>query len=135
VRFAAEFAMHRALWLAGFPTVEPVGYAWRRRGWGSEGIYMTRLVEAESWPRRWDLSDHVVPSLREAVAALCAWGLWAPDLNATNVLIPASGGILLLDWDRAQFTSPDGLGERYRARLSRSLRKLGAPAAFFDPLS
>ncbi len=32
-RFGAELAIHRLLWAAGFPTIEPVGCAWRRRGW------------------------------------------------------------------------------------------------------
>ena len=44
-------------------------------------------------------------------------------------MLPIGGGILLLDWDRARF-EPEGvdLWPRYRARLERSLRKLGAPA-------
>lgn len=126
VRFAAEFAVHRALWLAGFPTVEPVGYAWRERAWGAEGIYISRFTEAGPWPRHWDQSARALPALREAMGALCAWGLWAPDLNATNVLIQPEG-ILLLDWDRAQFQSAPVPFERYAARLRRSLIKLGAP--------
>ena len=43
-------------------------------------------------------------------------------------MLPPEGGVLFLDWDRAHFER-DGtpLWERYRARLARSLRKLGAP--------
>ena len=33
----------------------------------------------------------VLPQLRALLEALCAWGLFAPDLNATNVLVEPSG--------------------------------------------
>ena len=127
LRFASEYAIHRVLWQAGFPTVEPLGYAWRHHGWGVEGVFLTRLAEGEPWPRHWDLSRRVRPGLDTALDALCAWGLWAPDLNATNVLLPPGNGILLMDWDRARFVSSADLRARYAARLARSLHKLGAP--------
>lgn len=129
LRFAAEHAVHRGLWEAGFPTVEPLGYAWRPSGLGVEGILFTRFAQGEPWPRRWDLDAGRAEALRLAIAALCGWGLWSPDLNAMNVLLPPEGGVLLLDWDRAGFESPAAdLWPRYQARLLRSLRKLGAPA-------
>ncbi len=123
-RFAREFTVHRALWLAGFPTVEPLGYAVRRRGWGVEGLFLTRYTACEPWPRHWDAS--VLRQLREQIDALCAWGLFAPDLNATNVMVTPSGEVLLLDWDRADWGGEDLL-TKYRARLARSLEKLHAP--------
>lgn len=130
LRFAAEHAVHRGLWEAGFPTVEPLGYAWRPRGLGVEGILFTRMTEGISWPRNWDLGQARRDDLWTAVNSLCTWGLWSPDLNATNVLFPTQGGVVLLDWDRARF-EPEGvdLWPRYHARLERSLRKLGAPPA------
>lgn len=133
LRFAAEHAVHRGLWEAGFPTVEPLGYAWRPSGLGVEGILITRLAEGEPWPRRWDLSTERAAAICGAIGSLCEWGLWSPDLNATNILLRPSGGVLLLDWDRARF-EPAGtpLWARYRARLERSLRKLGAPAEAFE---
>ena len=124
-RFIREFQVHRALWLAGFPTVEPLGYALRRRGWGVEGVYLTRHEACEPWPRRWDAP---VEPLRPLLESLCAWGLYAPDLNATNVMVAPEGGLLILDWDRAAWRSGD-LFPRYQARLLRSLEKLGAPGA------
>jgi hypothetical protein len=128
LRFGAEYAVHRALWESGFPTVEPGGYAWRPSGLGVEGVLFTRLAEGEPWPGRWDLSADRAGAVRQAIAGLCAWGLWAPDLNATNVLFPPQGGVVLLDWDRAGFEAPGAdLWPRYQARLERSLRKLGAP--------
>ncbi|HJW42992.1 MAG TPA: lipopolysaccharide kinase InaA family protein [Geothrix sp.] len=128
LRFAAEHAVHRGLWEAGFPTVEPLGYAWRPSGLGVEGILITRMAEGEPWPRRWDLSAERADGIRLAIRSLCQWGLWSPDLNATNILLGAGGGVFLLDWDRARF-EPAGadLWPRYHARLARSLKKLGAP--------
>lgn len=133
LRFAAEHAVHRGLWEAGFPTVEPLGYAWRPNRFGVEGVLITRLAEGEPWPRRWDLSAERMPHIRRAIELLCEWGLWSPDLNAMNVMLPPQGGALFLDWDRARFEPPDtDLWPRYRARLERSLRKLGAPAEALD---
>ncbi len=125
-RFAQEFLVHRALWLAGFPTVEPLGYALRHRAWGFEGLFLTRYAEGSPWPRHWDSGTNFLAQLRGRIEALCAWGLFSPDLNATNVMITPEGEALLLDWDRAAWGGRD-LFPRYRARLLRSLTKLGAP--------
>ncbi len=129
LRFAAEHAVHRGLWEAGFPTVEPLGYAWRPKSFGVEGVLITRMAEGEAWPHRWDLSGERAEAIRKAVSCLCEWGLWSPDLNATNIILPPQGGALFLDWDRARFEpASTDLWPRYRARMERSLRKLGAPA-------
>ncbi|WP_005036790.1 lipopolysaccharide kinase InaA family protein [Holophaga foetida] len=125
VRFRQELEVHRALWEAGFPTVEPLGIAHRRRGWGVEGVLLTRYAEATPWPKCWE-SPGVLPALGAAIDALVEWHLWSPDLNATNVMV-GDQGILLLDWDKARWTDAPDLRERYRERLARSLRKLGAP--------
>jgi hypothetical protein len=125
-RFQREFQVHRALWAAGLPTVEPLGWAWRPRLWGCEGVFLTRFAEGAPWPRAWDQPE-VLPRLRALLEALCAWGLYAPDLNATNVLVSPSGEILTLDWDRARWCPKGDLMDRYRERLVRSLHKLGAP--------
>ncbi|MBP1625803.1 MAG: 3-deoxy-D-manno-octulosonic acid kinase [Holophagaceae bacterium] len=126
-RFLQELEVHRALWEAGFPTVEPLGIAHRRKGLGVEGVLLTRYVESRPWPRCWD-APGVIPALRLAIDALVSWRLWSPDLNATNVML-GNEGILLLDWDKAQWFEATDLRERYRERLIRSLRKLGAPEA------
>ncbi len=132
LRFAAEHAIHRGLWEAGFPTVEPCGYAWRSRGLGVEGILITRYAEGASWPLCWALSAERAEAIRGSIDSLCRWGLWCPDLNATNILFPSEQGVLLLDWDRAHFVaSGTELWPRYQARLERSLRRLGAPAPSF----
>jgi len=127
-RFTREFTVHRALWAAGFPTVEPVGYGFRPRRWGVEGVYCTRYAEAVAWPSCWDQSAQVFPQLATLLEALAAWGLHAPDLNATNILLTPEGRVLALDWDRAGWTGALDLRARHGERLLRSLRKLGAPA-------
>jgi hypothetical protein len=127
-RFKAEFQVHRALWDAGLPTVEPLGWASRPCSWGREGVYLTRFQEGSPWPRGWDPAG--LPQVRTVLEALCAWGLYAPDLNATNFLVRPDGRVLALDWDRAVWAPSVPLLDRYRARLTRSLMKLGAPADF-----
>lgn len=124
-RFRREFQVHRALWAAGLPTVEPLGWAFRARMWGVEGVYLTRRAEGTAWPNTWD--REALPQVRAILAALGAWGLHAPDLNATNFLVAPDGGVLALDWDRAAWTPGVDLATRYRERLERSLKKLGAP--------
>lgn len=124
-RFRRELAVHRGLWAAGFPTVEPLGCAWRRSGLGVEGLYFTRLEALTPWPRCWE-AEGLMDQLSVAVRALSGWGLWSPDLNATNVLLDGQGQVRLLDWDRAAWVGGADLMARYRQRLLRSLGKLGA---------
>lgn len=127
-RFAREFSVHWALWTAGFPTVEPLGYGFRRHLWGVEGVYFTRYVEAAVWPSCWGRSARILPQLVTLLDSLVAWGLHAPDLNATNILLTPDDRVLALDWDRACWAEAQDLHSRYGNRLLRSLRKLGAPA-------
>lgn len=122
-RFRRELAVHRALWEAGFPTVEPLGFAWRRSGLGVEGLFLTRFTDAKPWPSDW--TAPVAKELVKALWALSDWGLWAPDLNATNVLWGVDG-LVLLDWDRAGWGDLTFIDD-YHRRLTRSLAKLGAP--------
>ena len=70
LRFAAEHAVHRGLWESGFPTVEPLGYAWRPVRMGVEGVLITRLAEGEPWPGRWDLSHDRASVIREGISHL-----------------------------------------------------------------
>lgn len=126
-RFEDEYRVHRALWEAGFPTVRPLGCAWRRRLCGVEGLYFTEAASGRSWPTDWAGGTATLHKIWSGIVDLCAWGLWAPDLNATNVLVDAQGGIAFLDWDRAGWDCSADLRDRYRGRLARSLRKLHAP--------
>lgn len=127
-RFLRELEIHRALWERGFPTVEPLGCAHRSLGAGCEGLFLTRFREARPWPAAWERDPQTLAALGRALRALADWGLLAPDLNATNVLLEPAGGLLCLDWDRAAFGEPgDGLAVRYLRRMAASLRRLGAP--------
>lgn len=127
-RFRNEFDVHAGLFTSGFPTVEPLGYGFRRRGLGWQGVFLTRWAEARPWPAEWSATSAILPSLGVAIRALDAVGCWAPDLNATNVLVTSGGGIQLVDWDRAVFGEVGKLIPSYRNRLLRSLQKLGAPS-------
>jgi 3-deoxy-D-manno-octulosonic acid kinase len=126
-RFEREWEIHQALWASGFPTVEPLGYGKRRAGLAWEGLCLTRHEEGLPWPLDWAGGLDRVQDLTEAIRALSGWGLWAPDLNATNLLI-TPGGLRLLDWDRAAFVPDRNLEPLYFRRLARSLKKLRAPA-------
>jgi hypothetical protein len=125
-RFEREWLVHRALWEAGYPTSRPLGYGFRRRGLAFEGVYLSAYVEGVPWPADWPAGQAHLDRLGQGLDALAAWGLWAPDLNATNVLV-TEAGLCLLDWDRSAFVPGQELLPLYRRRLSRSLRKLAAP--------
>ena len=117
-RFRQEFQVHRALWDAGLPTVEPLGWAHRGRLWGSEGVFLSRFAEGTPWPRSWE-QPRGLEQVRQLLEALCAWGLFAPDLNATNLLFGPGGELLALDWDGARWAPGPGLMAHYREHLSR----------------
>ncbi|MBL0209827.1 MAG: hypothetical protein IPQ13_02770 [Holophagaceae bacterium] len=128
-RFQKEADIHRALWENGFPTVEPMGFAFRPHYWGVEGIYFTRHVDASPWARDFGRTGELLPQLAALLGSLSAWGLHAPDLNATNFIIDGAGSLLALDWDRADWSKPGkALREAYLSRLDRSLHRLDAPA-------
>jgi len=127
-RFQEEADIHRALWENGFPTVEPLGFAFRTHSWGVEGIYLTRHVKGLPWASAFDRTSELLPQLVRLLDTLSDWGLLAPDLNATNFIIAEDGSLLALDWDRASWTeSGKALREAYLRRLVRSLIRLNAP--------
>jgi len=133
-RFKAEYDVHTALWDAGFPTVEPVGYAYRRHYCGVEGVFITRMADSLPWPKVWGCgnSGNQTAQIAQLIMSLSDWGLWAPDLNATNFIVTPNGQMLILDWDRAGWTKNRGLLKNYWVRLERSMYKLNAPAALID---
>ena len=129
-RFQKEADIHRALWESGFPTVEPLGFAFRPYSWGVEGLYLTRHVKASPWAGAFERTSALLPQLVQLLDALSDWGLFAPDLNATNFLIDEKDTLLALDWDRASWSEPgEALREAYLRRLVRSLTRLNAPRA------
>jgi hypothetical protein len=133
-RFRSEFDVHAAIWASGFPTVEPIGYAYRKRLWGFEGVFVTRKAEGTPWPSAWghEGCDGFVAQAAGLIKWLSAWGLWAQDLNATNFLLAPDGNMVALDWDKANWTAGRRLLEGHLKRLERSMRKLNAPPALTD---
>jgi hypothetical protein len=128
-RFQKEADIHRALWENGFPTVEPLGFAFRPHAWGVEGIYFTRYVEALPWANALDRTGELLPQFARLFDSLSDWGVLAPDLNATNFIIDEEGCLLALDWDRACWREPGkAIHAAHLRRLARSLFKLDAPA-------
>ncbi len=127
-RFHEEADIHRALWENGFPTVEPLGFAFRPFSWGVEGIYFTRHVKALPWASAFGRTVELLPQFVRLLDSLSGWGLLAPDLNATNFIIDEDDSLLALDWDRAIWSEPGkALHEAYLRRLTRSLYRLNAP--------
>jgi hypothetical protein len=127
-RFQEEADIHRSLWENGFPTVEPLGFAFRPYSWGVEGLYFTRYAKASPWANAFDRTHELLPQLVRLLDSLSDWGLLAPDLNATNFIIDEQGTLLALDWDRAGWSEPGKrLREMYLRRLDRSLFRLNAP--------
>jgi RIO-like serine/threonine protein kinase len=128
-RFKREYDVHARLWAAGLPTVEPMGYAYRRRRLGFEGVFLTRKTEGLPWPKAWggECDTSLAETVVDLIKSISAWGLWAPDLNATNFLLTPDGRIIALDWDRARWTAKRCLLESHLKRLERSLLKLDAP--------
>ncbi len=127
-RFQEEADVHRALWEKGFPTVEPLGFAFRPYSWGVEGIYFTRYVKALPWANAFGRTAELLPQLARLIDSLSDWGLLAPDLNATNFMIDEQASLLALDWDRAGWSKPGkAVRDAYLRRLDRSLYRLNAP--------
>ena len=96
--------------------------------WGTDAVHgHNNVYGATMFPHNIGLGATRDADLVKAIQALSTWGLWSPDLNATNVMW-GQDGLVLLDWDRARWWKRP-LARRYRARLDRSLRKLNAPEA------
>ncbi len=131
-RFHNEWLIHSALYRAGFPTTKPIGYAYRHVGMGLyKGLYFSERAKAIPWPSSWILDNTETNALVKNLLTLCKYGIWSPDLNATNILKDPSSEIIFMDWDLARITTfkPKYLLNRYKSRLLRSLKKLDAPLA------
>lgn len=57
------------------------------------------------------------------IARFHAHGAWHADLNARNLLVDASAGVWLIDWDRGRLRPPGRWQATSLARLRRSLAK------------
>jgi hypothetical protein len=125
-RFRQEFYVHRALWRSGLPTVEPIGWAYKSNKFGNEGVFITKFTKGTPWPHAWNQDINFLYKITTMLKALCSWGFYAPDLNATNILVSPGKEPIALDWDRAGWSPKDDLITSYKERLTRSMKKLGA---------
>ena len=125
-RFKHEFDVHKAIWKSGIPTVEPVGWAYKSKRIGNEGVFLTKFASGTPWPHTWNGSADFLTKLITILKALCSWGLYAPDLNATNILISQNEEPIALDWDQTIWSPKPNLMATYQKRLIRSMKKLGA---------
>jgi hypothetical protein len=123
-RFRQEFSIHRAIWQSGFPTVEPIGWGYKRKTLSYEGILLSRLTQGTSWPNIWTCNHNFLNQLQTILRALCSWKLYAPDFNATNILVDSKESVIALDWDRAHWSNRANIMDYYNNRLMRSMKKL-----------
>lgn len=134
-RFEQEWRVHAMLFKAGFPTPEPVGFAFRQSCGFYQGLFISKYFNGTPWPKQWTLSPQVLEYLETSITKLSQWGIWAPDLNAANILV-SEDSLTFIDWDKAVVTSGGAhLMDRYKKRLLRSLIKLGAPMSLRSSVS
>jgi hypothetical protein len=125
-RFSQEFYVHRAIWKSGLPTVKPIGWGYQANKFGNKGVFLTKFASGTPWPHTWNQSTYFLHKLTTMLKSLCNWGLYVPDLNATNILVTPNEELVALDWDKAHWSKSNNLMELYQKRLIRSMKKLGA---------
>lgn len=122
-----EWQVLATLFAEGFPVPRPVAACYQRRGL----VYRADLLIAEI-PGAETLAQSVASrSLAAAdwrgiggvIARLHRRGLQHADLNAHNILL-TTGGIHVIDFDRARFRNRGLWEETVLARLKRSLEKV-----------
>jgi 3-deoxy-D-manno-octulosonic acid kinase len=128
-----ELCVTAALRARGAPVVEVYGAAvvWRipacYRGW-----LATRYVDGARTFWEWaaaarsaSAGGQVFRDIGRAIRRLHDCGARHPDLNANNILLAPSAGVLFIDFDRARLAAGNGAAPvRDLDRLWRSLRKL-----------
>ncbi len=135
-----EFEILVQLFTAGLPVPEPIAAQTHRRGLFYTGSLLTRRIEGAL-----PLADVMVkycedrPMWRRTGACIRRfhdYGLVHADLNARNILVDASDGVFLIDFDRARMAGdqPSAFAGNLR-RLRRSLEKLWPADAlpFLEP--
>lgn len=122
-----EWRVTRALFAAGLPVPEPIAAAFERRGAFYTGAILTRRIEpAVPLPEAAARMDRAGwQALGRTLVRFARAGLRHPDLNAANILVGDDGRFWLLDFDRATLAAGPTDPAPMRARLERSLAKLG----------
>jgi 3-deoxy-D-manno-octulosonic acid kinase len=128
-----EYAVLVSLYEKGLPVPRPVAALCEHRGLTSSGAIMTErvssartLVEffagnssgAEPSAGFWEGIGKTIRRFHDA-------GVWHADLNARNILLDADNNAVLIDFDKARFSSGRAVnGQGNMRRLKRSFVKL-----------
>lgn len=119
----------------GLPVPEPLAARYRRQGlYYRAAIVVREIATAETLAERCARAPGTVDwaAVGTVLARFHRNGVDHVDLNAHNVLLDASGGVWLVDFDRSQRRPPGSWVDANLARLKRSLDKLEAGARVAD---
>jgi len=122
-----EWHVLKKLRALGLPVPEPVGARVIRHGAVYRGDLITSRIEdtvtlAHTLQRRslglddWGRIGFLLRRFQDA-------GLRHDDINASNILLDASGSFHLIDFDKATFAAPGAWCRQNLARFQRSLQK------------
>jgi len=131
-----EFRLLARLRELELPVPRPVAARYRRDLLSYRGELVTGLLpDTESLAARWlgdrdrredwEQAGRCIRRFHEA-------GVQHADLNANNIMLGATGGVWLLDFDRGRLRGPGDWREKVLARLARSLCKIGTAAGRGD---
>lgn len=126
-RMWREFQILSRLWVFGLPVPRPVAARCRyRRLLRYSGDLIMQRLEGVSTLRE-ALEQGVLPSglwheVGDLIAQFHRRGVYHDDLNASNILLQASGKLYLIDFDHGEFRPPSN--EWMDANLKRLLRSL-----------
>ena len=129
-RSFAEFRLLAALRDKGLPVPQPIAARHRRLGAQYRADILTRRIDGAATLGELFMQnqlDAVVTSRVGAeIARFQAHGAYHADLNAHNILL-TDAAVWLIDFDRGELRNPARTWQQAnRARLKRSLLKLGA---------
>ena len=138
-RMWREWRMLAELLRRGLPVPRPIAARVMRQGLTYTGDLITRLIEGTQTLANVIVHSALAESEWRSVGALVArfqnHGVRHDDINVRNVLRDQSGGLSLIDFDKARFTEPGAWQLQNLARFRRSLEKLHRhhPGLHFHP--
>jgi 3-deoxy-D-manno-octulosonic acid kinase len=131
-----EFRLLARAVAAGLPVPAPIAARIERTGgWYRADILLEAIENVATLAVRAAREAGSVPwaAIGQSIAAIHRAGIWHADLNAHNVLIGSDDRIWIVDFDRADYRTPDASwAAENLARLKRSLTKLGVATSRAD---